>query len=211
MPNLVVEVAPPERTSEINGMSHVVRTLGTAIGTQLATGCWRARPSATRARVGDTPSLLLSKATSSHHGLRCGLHCGRLGPAPAACRRRERDPTLAATPVTHDTDTPPAARDDVDPDTAYDQPASDIAALHCVAVQELFDERRTQIPLLARRGEEAESPASRRLPTSCPLLFATPSTSPTRHRFVEQAAGTACCSGGTTLSVETLPTSTSPA
>jgi MFS family permease len=37
MPNLVVEVAPPERTSEINGMSHVVRTLGTAIGTQLAT------------------------------------------------------------------------------------------------------------------------------------------------------------------------------
>jgi MFS family permease len=37
MPNLVVEVAPPERTSEINGMSHVVRTVGTAIGTQLAT------------------------------------------------------------------------------------------------------------------------------------------------------------------------------
>lgn len=37
MPNLVVEVAPRERTSEINGMSHVVRTLGTAIGTQLAT------------------------------------------------------------------------------------------------------------------------------------------------------------------------------
>jgi hypothetical protein len=37
MPNLVVEVAPVERTSEINGMSHVVRTLGTAIGTQLAT------------------------------------------------------------------------------------------------------------------------------------------------------------------------------
>jgi hypothetical protein len=28
MPNLVVEVAPPERTSEINGMSHVVRTVG---------------------------------------------------------------------------------------------------------------------------------------------------------------------------------------
>ena len=37
IPNLVVEVAPPERTSEINGMSHVVRTVGTAIGTQLAT------------------------------------------------------------------------------------------------------------------------------------------------------------------------------
>jgi len=37
MPNLVVEVAPPERTSEINGMSHVVRTVGTAIGAQIAT------------------------------------------------------------------------------------------------------------------------------------------------------------------------------
>jgi MFS family permease len=37
IPNLVVEVAPAERTSEINGMSHVVRTVGTAIGTQLAT------------------------------------------------------------------------------------------------------------------------------------------------------------------------------
>ncbi|ROZ69148.1 MFS transporter [Ramlibacter sp. WS9] len=35
IPNLVVEVAPAERTSELNGMSHVLRTLGTAIGTQL--------------------------------------------------------------------------------------------------------------------------------------------------------------------------------
>jgi MFS family permease len=37
VPNLVVEVAPAERTSEINGMSHVVRTVGTAVGTQLVT------------------------------------------------------------------------------------------------------------------------------------------------------------------------------
>jgi hypothetical protein len=37
IPNLVVEVAPADRTSEINGMSHVVRTVGTAIGTQVAT------------------------------------------------------------------------------------------------------------------------------------------------------------------------------
>lgn len=35
IPNLVVEVAPAERTSELNGMSHVLRTLGTAIGTQV--------------------------------------------------------------------------------------------------------------------------------------------------------------------------------
>jgi MFS family permease len=37
IPNLLVEVAPPERTSELIGMSHVLRTLGTAIGTQLVT------------------------------------------------------------------------------------------------------------------------------------------------------------------------------
>jgi MFS family permease len=37
IPNLVVEVAPPERTSELNGMSHVLRTVGTAIGTQMVT------------------------------------------------------------------------------------------------------------------------------------------------------------------------------
>lgn len=37
VPNLVVEAAPPERTSELNGMSHVLRTLGTAIGTHMVT------------------------------------------------------------------------------------------------------------------------------------------------------------------------------
>ena len=35
IPNLVVEVAPADRTSELNGMSHVLRTVGTAIGTQV--------------------------------------------------------------------------------------------------------------------------------------------------------------------------------
>jgi MFS family permease len=37
IPNLVVEVAPVERTAELNGMSHVFRTVGTAIGTQVVT------------------------------------------------------------------------------------------------------------------------------------------------------------------------------
>jgi len=37
IPNLVVEVAPTERTAELNGMSHVFRTVGTAIGTQMVT------------------------------------------------------------------------------------------------------------------------------------------------------------------------------
>ena len=36
VPNLLVEVVPPERTSEFVGLSQVVRTLGTAIGTQIA-------------------------------------------------------------------------------------------------------------------------------------------------------------------------------
>lgn len=37
IPNLIVEVAPAERTSELNGVSHVCRTIGTAIGTQVVT------------------------------------------------------------------------------------------------------------------------------------------------------------------------------
>ena len=60
----------------------------------------------------------------------------------------------------------------VDPDTAYDQPASDIAALQLRAVQELFDERRTQIPLLARRAEEAGISRIASLADVVPLLFA---------------------------------------
>ncbi|MEO8804462.1 MAG: MFS transporter [Burkholderiaceae bacterium] len=36
VPNLIVEVAPPERTSEIIGLTQVVRTIGSAVGTQLA-------------------------------------------------------------------------------------------------------------------------------------------------------------------------------
>ena len=34
VPNLIVEVAPPERTSEITGLAQVVRTVGSAVGTQ---------------------------------------------------------------------------------------------------------------------------------------------------------------------------------
>src|SRR4029453_8875864 len=37
IPNLIVEVAPPERTAEFNGMSHVFRTVGTAVGTHEVT------------------------------------------------------------------------------------------------------------------------------------------------------------------------------
>jgi hypothetical protein len=60
----------------------------------------------------------------------------------------------------------------VDPDTAYDQPASDIAALQLRAVQELFEERRTQIPLLARRADDADITHIGSLANVVPLLFA---------------------------------------
>ena len=60
----------------------------------------------------------------------------------------------------------------VEPDTAYDQPTSDIAALQLRAAQELFDERRTQIPLLARLAEEAGITCIGSLADLVPLLFA---------------------------------------
>ena len=59
----------------------------------------------------------------------------------------------------------------LDPDTAYDQPASDIAALQLQAAQELFEERRTQIPLVARRAEEAGITRIESLADIVPLLF----------------------------------------
>jgi len=60
----------------------------------------------------------------------------------------------------------------LDPDTAYDQPDSDIAALQLRAAQELFEERRTQIPLVARRAEEAGITRIQSLTDIVPLLFA---------------------------------------
>jgi hypothetical protein len=60
----------------------------------------------------------------------------------------------------------------LDPDTAYDQPASDIAALQLRAAQELFEERRTQIALLARRAEDAHITRIGSLADLVPLLFA---------------------------------------
>ncbi len=60
----------------------------------------------------------------------------------------------------------------LDPDTAYDQPAAEIAALQLQAAQELFEERRTQIPLVARRAEEAGVTRIESLADIVPLLFA---------------------------------------
>jgi hypothetical protein len=60
----------------------------------------------------------------------------------------------------------------LDPDTAYDQPASDIAALQLRAAQELVAERLPQIPLLARLAEEAGITRIDSLADLVPLLFA---------------------------------------
>lgn len=74
----------------------------------------------------------------------------------------------------------------LDPDTAYDQPASDIAALQLRAAQELFDERRTQIPLVARRAEEAGITRIDKLDDIVPLLFAHTVYKSYPPSFVEQ-------------------------
>ena len=74
----------------------------------------------------------------------------------------------------------------LDPDTAYDQPASDIAALQLRAAQELFDERRTQIPLVARRAEEAGITRIAKLDDIVPLLFAHTVYKSYPPSFVEQ-------------------------
>jgi hypothetical protein len=60
----------------------------------------------------------------------------------------------------------------LDPDLAYDLPASDVEALQLRAAQELFEERKAQIPLLARRAEEAGLERIGRLADLVPLLFA---------------------------------------
>jgi hypothetical protein len=60
----------------------------------------------------------------------------------------------------------------LDPDSAFDEPASDIEPLQLRAAQELFEERRTQIPLVARRAEEAGIDRIEKLQDIVPLLFA---------------------------------------
>ena len=60
----------------------------------------------------------------------------------------------------------------VDPDTAYDQAAGDLAPARLQAADELFQERRQQIPLLARRAEDAGIDRIDSFDDLVPLLFA---------------------------------------
>ena len=90
----------------------------------------------------------------------------------------------------------------VDPDTAYDQPASDIAALQLRAVQELFDERRAQIPLLARRADDAGITRIESLADVVPLLFAHTVYKSYPPSFVEQGRWDRMLQWLNTLSVD---------
>jgi hypothetical protein len=60
----------------------------------------------------------------------------------------------------------------VDPDSAYDQPSADLAAARLQAANELFQERKSQIPLLAKRAAEAGIEKVQALEDLVPLLFA---------------------------------------
>lgn len=60
----------------------------------------------------------------------------------------------------------------VDPDSAYDQPWGDLASVRLEAVDELFQQRREQIPLLAKRADDAGVAKIQDFADLVPLLFA---------------------------------------
>ena len=60
----------------------------------------------------------------------------------------------------------------VDPDSAYNQPSAELASARLQAADELFQERRQQIPLLAKRAEDAGISKIRDFDDLVPLLFA---------------------------------------
>lgn len=60
----------------------------------------------------------------------------------------------------------------VDPDQAYDQPAAALRPLQLQAAQELFEQRRLQIPLVNKRAADAGIERIRSFDDLVPLLFA---------------------------------------
>jgi hypothetical protein len=74
----------------------------------------------------------------------------------------------------------------LEPDRAYAMPASDVAPLQLRAAQELFEERRGQIPLLNRRAEEAGITRIEKFEDLVPLLFAHTVYKSYPASFVEQ-------------------------
>jgi hypothetical protein len=74
----------------------------------------------------------------------------------------------------------------VDPDRAYDMPASELLPLQMQAAQELFEARVQQIPLLRKRAEDAGIRAVTTPEQLLPLLFAHTAYKSYPASFVEQ-------------------------
>jgi hypothetical protein len=92
-----------------------------------------------------------------------------------------------------------------DPDRAYDLPPREVEARQLQAAQELFEQRRRQIPLVARRAEEAGIESIRSFDDLVPLLFAHTVYKSYPPSFVEQGRWDRMLQWLQTLSVE--PTS----
>src|SRR3984893_13619981 len=75
----------------------------------------------------------------------------------------------------------------VDPDAAYALDAAELQPLQLQAAQELFESRRSQIPLLERRAADAGIDSIRSFEDLVPLLFAHTVYKSYPASFVEQA------------------------
>ena len=94
----------------------------------------------------------------------------------------------------------------LEPDTAFDQPMSDIVPMQLRAAQELFELRRDQIPLLKRRAQEAGIDRIKTLQDIVPLLFAHTVYKSYPPSFVEQGRWDRMLTWLNTLSVDDVTT-----
>jgi hypothetical protein len=90
----------------------------------------------------------------------------------------------------------------VDPDAAYDTPERDLAPLQLRAAQELFELRRTQIPLVGKRAADAGMGSIHSFDDLVPLLFAHTVYKSYPPSFVEQGRWDRMLQWLNTLSVE---------
>ena len=90
----------------------------------------------------------------------------------------------------------------ISPDTAYNQDSTDLLPLQLRAAQELFQQRREQIPLISRRAEDAGITEIRSLDDLVPLLFAHTVYKSYPASFIEQGRWDRMLQWLNTLSVE---------
>jgi hypothetical protein len=89
-----------------------------------------------------------------------------------------------------------------DPDRAYNTPATTLAPLQLQAARELFEQRRSQIPLVGKRAADAGIGAIRSFDDLVPLLFAHTVYKSYPASFVEQGRWDRMLQWLQTLSVE---------